>query len=361
MGPGAGLVERNDLAAAGVLRKKSMGKDMLDIIEIQKILLHFGLTAQSITNFHDTSHGNDDRRLNYILDDNYVLKVNSKAAMWEERLQEISRLISRYRFIGVYCPGIIPTLEGALSCTWQKDGKEYICFVEEYAIYPVLGWGVEHDRKEVIEHLGILAAKYTGVDLSETKSMWSIIDLAPLDVDIDEKQENTNLLVDALRKNGYDDLAKQVDDLNGFLREKIKEVFDKLPRCVYQGDLNSTNELHKDGHFAGLIDFNMAGTDVNINVFLNETNWFPEEEEFERFSVPEIIANQDAEQAENLSVILRHYALNDNETYAFPYYKRVVNLFQYPNVCSMMEWLQNDSRREKCADLIRAMTEKPLG
>ncbi len=54
-----------------------------------------------------------------------------------------------------------------------------------------------------------MAAKYSGVDLSETKSMWSIIDRAPLDVDIDEKQENANTLMEALRKNGLDALAKK--------------------------------------------------------------------------------------------------------------------------------------------------------
>ena len=333
---------------------------MFELAEIQEIMSRFGLTVQRISGSYDTSHNDDDKRLNHILDDKYVLKVNSITAMWEARLQEIHRLIVRYRSIGVYCPDLIPTLSGPLSCVWQKDGKEYICFVEEYAIYPVLGWETEHDRHEVIEHLGILAAKYTGVDLSETRSMWSIIDLAPLDVDIDEKQENTNALVAALRKNGYDALADRVDVFNTMLREKIMAVFRELPRCVYQGDLNSTNELHKDGHFAGLIDFNMAGTDVNINVFLNETNWFPEEVEFDALSVPEMIAKQDREEAEALSVILRHYTLNDDEKYAWPYYKRIVELFQYPSVCLMVDWLDSDTRREKCAALITAMIEKPL-
>lgn len=333
---------------------------MFEITEIQDLMSNFGLSVQSITKFYDTSHNDDDKRLNYVLDDKYVLKINSVISMWETRLQEIHRLIYRYRSIGVYCPDLIPTLDGSLSCAWHKDGKEYTCFVEEYAIYPVLGWGKEHDRKEVIEHLGILASKYTGIDLSETKSMWSIIDLAPLDVDIDEKQENTNTLVETLRKNRYDDLASKVDDFNAMLREKIMLVFGKLPRCVYQGDLNSTNELYNDGHFVGLIDFNMAGTDVNINVFLNETNWFPEEEAFDALTVPEIIAKQDSEQAEALSVILQHYTLNDDEKYALPYYKRIVDMFQYPAVCSMIEWLDNEARRVKCAELITAMIEKTL-
>ena len=336
------------------------GKEMLELEEIQNIMQQFGLFVKEITGFHDTSHSEDDKRLNYILDNTYVLKVNSATAMWEDRLEEIRRLILRYRSISVYCPDLLPASDGSLSYILHKDGREYTCFVEEFAKYPVLGWDAEHDRKEVIEHLGILAATYTGVDLSETKSMWSIIDLAPLDVDIDEKQENTNMLVEALQKHGYEELAKQVDDLNNLAREKIKEVFEEQPRCVYQGDLNSTNELQADGHFAGLIDFNMAGTDVNINVFLNETNWFPEEEEFDRLSVPELLAKQDAEQEEQLSVILRHYTLNESEKKVFPYYKQIVRLFQYPDVCAMVEWLGNDARRKKCIDLITGMMEKPL-
>lgn len=332
---------------------------MPEITEIQSILSHFGISAQKVTQCIDSSHGDEDRRLNYILDDKYVLKVNSLVSMWEARLQEIRRLIARYRSIGVYCPALIPTLDGALSYALQKDGKTYTCFVEEYAIYPILG-DMEHDRKEVIEHLGILAAAYSGVDLSETKSMWSIIDLAPLDVDIDEKQENANALIKTLQKNGLDALAKKTDAYNAALREHILPVFKKLPRCVYQGDLNGSNELHKDGHFAGLIDFNMSGTDVNINVFLNETNWFPEEEDFEAFSVSELLSKQDIEQNAALSVILRHYTLNEDETYALPYYRGIVNLFQYPNVCLMVKWLNSDSHRDKCAQFIEALIEKPL-
>ena len=333
---------------------------MLENVEIQNILSRFGLSFECVTTLHDTSHGEDDKRLNYILDERYVLKVNTVGVMWEARLQEINRLIGRYRNIGVYCPALIPTLEGPLSCLWEKDGKEYICYVEEFAIYPLLGWDVDHDRKEVVEHLGVLAARYTDVDLSETKSMWSIIDLAPLDVDIDEKQENTNTLVAALRENGDTDLAEQVNSLNNEMRKQIMTVFAELPRCVYQGDLNSSNELHQDGHFVGLIDFNLSGTDVNINVFVNETNCFPEEVEFDQLSVEQIVEKMETEQTDMLSVIFKHYTLNEVERFVFPHYQRIADLFQWPNVCSMVKWLKEDMRKEKCVALIRALTEKPL-
>lgn len=333
---------------------------MLDNREIQSVLDHFGLTFQNATKVHDTSRGEDDKRLNYILDDRYVLKVNSVGVMWEERLQEISRLIARYRSVGVYCPAMIPTLNGPLSCCCVKNEKEYTCFVEEYAIYPLYEREQEHDRREVVEHLGVLAARYSGVDLSDIKSMWSIIDLAPLDVDVDEKQENTNALVAVLRECGFDELAQKVDELNNEMRRRVVTVFRQLPRCVFQGDLNTSNELHRDGHFAGLIDFNLSGTDVNINVFVNETACFPEEEEFDRLTVEQILEKMEIEQADMLSVIFRHYTMNEAEVFAFPLYQRIANLFQYPNVCSMAKWLKDDARKDKCAQLIQALVDKPL-
>ncbi len=326
--------------------------------ELSDILNHFGLTFEEVTNFHDTSHSPDDQRLSYILDDRYVLKINSPRAMWESRLQEINRLIDRYRSIGVYCPALIPTTSGALSCHRKSEDKEYICFVEEYAKYPLCEMGDDIDRKEVIEHLGVLAARYSGIDLSETRSMWSIIDLAPLDTDIDEKQENANLLTKALSDTGHPDLAQQVNQFNNALRSKIMTVFSELPRCVFQGDLNNSNILHNQMHFAGLIDFNLSGTDVNINVFLCETQWFPEDDEFEQMTVSEIVEKIDMEQEKLLSVIFRHYTLNDVECYALPYYKGIIDLFQYPNVCMMVQLLKEDAHREKCVELIQILVDR---
>ena len=37
---------------------------MLEITEIQEIMSHFGRSVQSVTNFYDTSHNDEDKRLN---------------------------------------------------------------------------------------------------------------------------------------------------------------------------------------------------------------------------------------------------------------------------------------------------------
>ncbi len=327
---------------------------------ISAILSRFGLENEQVTDFCNSSHGDDDIRWNFMLNSRYVLKVNAQRSMWEARLQEISRLIARYRSIGLYVPALIPTLDGSLSCTWDIQGAPYTCFVEEFAKYPAYTWDAEPDRKEVVEHLGLLAAKYTNVDLSSTRSMWSIIDLAPLDVDVDEKQENADMLAEALRENGFSALAEQVTAHNLMLRETIQADFAALPRCVFQGDLNNSNELHNNGHFVGLIDFNCSGTDVNINVFLNETNWFPDEKDFDRMSIAEILKRMNMEQTDMLSVILQHYRMNELEKRLFPCFQHIADLFQYPNVCQMVKWLGNAQRREKCIAFIDALIRREL-
>ena len=109
-----------------------------------------------------------------------------------------------------------------------------------------------------------------------------------------------------------------------------------------------------------MIQLKMAGTDVNINVFANETNWFPDEAEFDNMPVDEILRRIDAEQAELLEGILENYTMNELERRLFPYYKRIADVFQWPIVCSFKKWLKEDSQKEKCIALIQALVEKPF-
>ncbi len=328
--------------------------------EIQKILTAFGMTFQKVTAFYDTSHSEKDRRLNYILDNRYVLKIHSVCSMWEERLQEINRLIERYRSIGVYCPRMIPTVSGSISFQYELDGQPCSCFLEEFAVYPTCERDDQVDRKEVIAHLGLLAERYSGVDLSQTYDMWSLFELSPLDAaeGIDEKQANANLLIDCLKQAGLLSLAADVTAFNERLRNEIQRNFRELPRCVYQGDLNCTNYLQKDGHFAGLIDFNLSGTDININEFVNEANWFVSTEEFDKMGVSEILSQMDANQSEYLNVILKNYSLNSLEKEIMPYFKGICDLFQYPSVCLLIKWLKDDARKEKAVKLIEGIMQK---
>lgn len=88
---------------------------------------------------------------------------------------------------------------------------------------------------------------------------------------------------------------------------------------------------------------------------MNETNWFPSDDEFDAMDIGGIIQKMDDYQDELLKIIFKHYSLNSLESRLFPYYKRIVDLEQYSNVCQMVRYLKDDVRREKSVKLIETL------
>ena len=322
----------------------------MDNKEIINILREYGIDGFSDKTEIDSTNG-DDYRLNVIIDKKYVLRINN-AVMTEERLASIDRLVEKYRRIGVLAPRLFKNKEG----DYLSAHGDHVCYVSEYLDYPL--WeekenetDAETIRKEVLRSIGRLSKKYSNEDLSDVMSMWSIIDLAPLDVDVDEKQENLDLLVENLKELGELELAHEVEAFNDSARERIRALYKDLPRCVIQGDLNASNILIKDGHFVGLIDFNMAGTEVNVNHFCCETNEEITEEDFAEKDADEVYENWKREQQEMLDVILSEYQLNDLEKKAIEDYRRICRISMYPNVMSFIEYLKRD--KEKTIKILR--------
>ena len=130
-----------------------------------------------------------------------------------------------------------------------------------------------------------------------------------------------------------------------------KAIYKDLPRCVIQGDLNPSNILIEDGHFVGLIDFNLAGTEVNVNHFCCETNGEIYEADFANKNADEIYENWVREQGELLDVILSEYQLNELENTAIDEYRRICRISMYPNVMSFIEYLKRD--KEKMIKILR--------
>lgn len=322
----------------------------MDNKEIINILREYGIDGFSDKTEIDSTNG-DDYRLNVIIDKKYVLRINN-AVMTEERLASIDRLVEKYRRIGVLAPRLFKNKEG----DYLSAHGDHVCYVSEYLDYPL--WEEKEDetdvetiRKEVLRSIGRLSKKYSNEDLSDVMSMWSIIDLAPLDVDVDEKQENLDLLVENLKGLGETELAHEVEAFNDSARERIRALYKDLPRCVIQGDLNASNILIEDGHFVGLIDFNMAGTEVNVNHFCCETNEEITEEDFAEKDADEVYENWKREQQEMLDVILSEYQLNDLEKKAIEDYRRICRISMYPNVMSFIEYLKRD--KEKTIKILR--------
>lgn len=286
-----------------------------------------------------------DYRLNIIIDRDYVLRINDPV-ITEERLAAVDRLARRYRETGILAPRLLQNREGA----YLSPCGGRVCYLSEYLDYPTLDEvrdtldtvQQEAIRRDVLSSVGRFARIFSDVDLQPVHSMWSIFDLAPLDVDMDERQENLNDLVQALREAGAEDAARQVICFNEANRAKIEPVFRRLPRCVIQGDLNDSNLLIADGRFVGLIDFNMAGTEVNINCFCCETNSGITEEDFEKHTAAELFAEMRRLDGEALQIILEQYELNEDERSVIGNFRNLSMISQFPNVCQFRRAIKKD-------------------
>ena len=316
---------------------------------ILSIIKQYGI-ADYVEKKEIDSSNDDDFRLNIILDKKCVLRINGDV-ITEERLASIDRLAERYRAIGLFAPRLYKNFAG----NYLIEHDTHICYISEFIDLPSLeDMEKEVDAKavckEVWSSIGEFASKFSGVDLSEVNSMWSLLDLAPLDVDRDEKQENLDMLEEELREIGEDSLADEVVVFNNATRERIKKVYKQLPRCVIQGDLNESNILVENGHFAGLIDFNMAGTEVNINQFCCETKEEITSEEFFEKEADRLYDDWIGRQQAALDVILSKYELNDLEKDAIEDYRKICRISMFPNVLDFMDFLQLD--KEKAIGLI---------
>lgn len=333
---------------------------MIQNNDIMKICGRYGIEVTQISDRIDSSKGEEDLRYNYIINGKYVLKMNTNGTLSEEVLQQIDLLQERYRSIEVWCPRFYLSCKGSFLELFQDGEHTFQCYIEEYAPYRISRDNVElySFKKQMLGHVGKLAAKYTNIGLVEQRSMWTIIDLAPLDEDIDEKQENLDSLLDLLKEKGWNEEVKLLDKTNIECRNIIRQNFDKLPRCVYQGDLNPSNTLiDEKGDFVGIIDYNLFGTEVNINCFLNECMYYWEENDFETLTANELVSKMHTIQNSLLDSILKYYTLNEVELKCFKAYKVIIDISFYPHVELMKYYIENGEHLDKVKEIITLLCQ----
>lgn len=211
----------------------------------------------------------------------------------------------------------------------------------------------------MLGHLGKFASEYVNVDLMETKSMWSLIELSPYDNGIDEKQDNFNELISCLKAVNQINLVEELNELNRSSRNKIKEYMERLPRCVFQGDLNDSNILvDKYGKFQGLIDFNMCGTEININCFLNESMYYITQDDFEKLTGLEILNKVIRVQEDLLTVITSQYRFNQDEQEAKYYYNNIIYTSFWPNVALMIQLINENRHVDKVIEFLSEVAKR---
>lgn len=329
----------------------------LDRKEIQQILIGFGIKSFEQLEMIDSSHGENDIRHNYIIDNKYVLRVNSAKVMTEERVAELNKLIKRYNDFGVKAPYFLPDKSGTYVVVYRR----YYCYLSEYLDYPL---AIDSDSAikraiydERIKFICRFAEKFKDYELSETLSMYSLFKLAPYDKPkgIDEKQENFNNLISDLKSVGEAELAEKLIVVYEKNRAELLSVYKNLPRCVFQGDENFSNLCIENNHIVGLFDFNMSGTEVIVNYLANiafQGDFEFSEELLEECSAEEILEKMMFAYKHSTKNIQKYYHFSIEEKRAYELYSHIVLISGYMNQWAYSEFLKNEKYRDKMVNML---------
>ncbi len=324
-------------------------------------LSKYGYTGQGNISLIDTSRASDDIRLNYVIDKKWVLRFCNAPEMTETRLIELNRLIERYLQFGLKCPRFLTDQNGRFFHAW--DGLN--CYLQEYIDLPTANEvrlePDEEDRvwQEVLDSVAAFAEMFKNVDLSSTMGMYSLFDLAPYDIPIgkDEKQQNFEKLCQTLLEIRETRFVERLQAKHTMIRERIRSVYKTLPRCVFQADENLSNILvDKNHHLAGLIDFNMAGTEVIVNQFANLGGGFQE-------SITEPIgANRRMQYAIDCyhkyqERMIQIYHATALEKRAMKWYHWIALVAGWPQVCFFLYGLKTETLKNEILELLSLLTD----
>lgn len=333
---------------------------------VRALLALWGESAREIR-LIDSSHGEDDIRENYVIDRRLVLRVNSAPVLDDAALADLNRLIGRYRDFGIAAPRFLP-LDGK-DCYITHTPEGFTAYLSEYLdLTPADQLGLDTPQyrtldEKILRMTAEFAARYKNVDLSAVYGMYSLFDLCPYDKanGYDEKQENCDLLCDALREAGEPRLAEGLEQLNAALRARLLRLYPRLPKCVFQGDENGSNLcLNGRGEIIGIFDFNMAGTDVCVNYLANHALYLydTDSETLKALSPEQLFAGLRTAAKEGRRIVDAHYPMSPEEQEAYPLYLAITALFQWPVMCDYRKGLQDPAARENVLGLLRRVMEE---
>lgn len=245
--------------------------------------------------------------------------------------------------------------------------ENLVCYLSEYVDLPLASdLQLEPEAAavffgEVRSSVAAFAEKYKNIDLSGSFGMYSLFDLSPFDIPggIDEKQENFDKLIELLQSENENVLADKLIKRHEAVRAELKAVYKALPRCVFQGDENFSNLLvDENGHFAGFIDINLAGTEVIVNQLANLASPDYEGNEKEPIGARIRLDNAVKDYRKNMAQMLKYYEASDEEKHAAALYAWIGFVCQWPTFCYFKRAMKGELR-QKNLELIDLLAELP--
>lgn len=327
----------------------------------------------------DLCRGEDDFRKVYIVDTDdgkVVIKNTSNTFSDRQRIEGWHKLMAAYRDLGIYCPSVLPNLNGEIIHHHVENGRDYYIFAEEFAKYETAdkkdkenpaGYEKNAWQPAALRALGRVAN--ARLEIMEHPSAYCLLKpFCPPDT-VDEATECSVRFTERVKKD-FPEYAERADKLLALFEKnklELEKVYSLLPTSCFQSDLNSTNILVDDkGAFVGLIDFNLCGKEPVLNYAVRASLWLIEDpalfgENDSRLYLYD--SNLDRLRDElfikNIGYIQEEYAFSETERAVFPALFRYMNTYWWyhidelehldgnaEKVGKILDWLQYQMTRD---------------
>ena len=328
----------------------------------------------------DLCRGDDDYRKVFFADDGQrklVIKYLSNTFSDKRKIEGWFQLMDEYRKLGIYCPRVVPNLNGELLHCDTFDGRNYYTYAEEYAAYET----VEHIDKEkyqdeygnnrftpdAMRSLGKVAA--AKLDILDWPSVYCLLEPFCPPETTDEGTECAIAFVDYICEHipAYSQRVESLLELYYKRQYELRAVYHLLPTSCFQADLSESNILLDDNaNFVGLIDFNLCGKEPILNYAVREALWaitdkrlFGEKESGLFFYSKELDNLRIELFLENIRYIQEYYQFSPFEKEVFPVLFRYLNSFWWfhldeiklikddeRKIVQLLDWLEYQMTRD---------------
>lgn len=301
----------------------------------------------------------------------FVIKIAANGFTSVARVNGWPDIIAAYRELGYYSPPLRKSRQGRYAETVSFQDKLCVVWEEEYAAYHLREtlekavYTAPNNRyvytDEVLEFVGKVAQQH--YDMFPYKSGW--VRLEPFGV-----QEETDEITDCVQT--FDSLVREkaprhlrrweeVRTLFEENKRRLAAIYPKLPTSVFQSDHFGDNLLlDREGHFKGVIDYNLAGTDTAINVFLYTTLYGTPQEAPQAAEglLPEYnVISQDRvvqRLLDTLRYLRKFYTFNELEAQAILPLFKYVTCVEYRQIGLLKKYQSDDEKLGLLFDTMKA-------
>jgi len=336
-------------------------------IPIEKIAGFYNKSDFEIIKEINSTRNASDRRHTFLLkfadDQQIAVKICRNCFTNGKRISGWDRLIKKYLSLGIYCPQIIQTTDGKVLKEITIDKEKFYVYAEEIKKYKSLDEFKSPQREEIqkniknqiVESVGRVAV--SADVLLPWPSPYCMYDTFCTEDKFDENYMSAKEFIEIIKSEVPEnaDYANKIWDAFLNKRKQFEPIYRILPKCSFQADLNRSNILIDDNlNFAGLMDFNLAGTEsILCYAILPEVCGYWLQDDLEKLTDKKFLKSCDDYFYKNLSHFMKYYKFCDLEK---EYFNLCYNTVM-PFACMMTTGLLKYLIKEKANQYIQPLID----